>query len=52
MATMADVGCGQDARARLAVLSEVPEAWGEAVGAWRDMNGPLPSIHPADEYAL
>ena len=39
-------------RARLAVLSEVPEAWGDAVGAWRDMNGPLPPIHPADEYAL
>jgi maltooligosyltrehalose synthase len=34
------------------VLSEVPEAWAEAVGAWREMNTPLSPIHPADEYAL
>ena len=47
-----DTKRGEDGRARLAVLSEVPEAWGEAVGAWRDMNAPLPPIHPADEYAL
>ena len=47
-----DTKRGEDARARLAVLSEVPEAWAAAVGAWRDMNAPLPPIHPADEYAL
>ena len=29
---------GEDVRARLAVLSEVPGAWAQAVGRWREMN--------------
>lgn len=46
---------GEDARARLAVLSEVPDAWAPAVGDWRALNaglrpGNAPS--PADEYML
>jgi maltooligosyltrehalose synthase len=47
-----DTKRGEDARARLAVLSELPAAWEEAAAAWRELNRRLPAIHPADEYAL
>jgi (1->4)-alpha-D-glucan 1-alpha-D-glucosylmutase len=33
-----DTKRGEDTRARLFVLSEVPEAWGEAVARWQEMN--------------
>ncbi|HLL76039.1 MAG TPA: malto-oligosyltrehalose synthase [Pyrinomonadaceae bacterium] len=29
---------GEDVRARISVLSEIPEEWGAAVGRWREMN--------------
>ena len=29
---------GEDVRARIDVLSEIPEEWGRAVGRWREMN--------------
>ncbi|TWT12862.1 malto-oligosyltrehalose synthase [Reyranella sp. CPCC 100927] len=32
---------GEDLRARLAVLSEIPQAWAQAVQAWTAMNAPL-----------
>jgi len=32
---------GEDVRARLAVLSETPDAWVEVVGRWRRFNEPL-----------
>jgi (1->4)-alpha-D-glucan 1-alpha-D-glucosylmutase len=50
---------GEDVRARLAVLSEVPAAWATAVAGWRRANegrrqalahGPAPA--PADELTL
>jgi (1->4)-alpha-D-glucan 1-alpha-D-glucosylmutase len=43
MSTMAthDTKRGEDARARLHVLSEVPEAWSDAVVGWRALNEPL-----------
>jgi (1->4)-alpha-D-glucan 1-alpha-D-glucosylmutase len=49
---------GEDARARLAVLSEIPDEWETALGRWmrlnaplkRDMNGPAPDA--ADEVML
>jgi (1->4)-alpha-D-glucan 1-alpha-D-glucosylmutase len=45
---------GEDVRARLAVLSEIPAAWENAVGNWFRMNravrGPL--VRPASEYQL
>jgi (1->4)-alpha-D-glucan 1-alpha-D-glucosylmutase len=50
---------GEDARARLAVLSEMPAAWGETLGRWMAINAhrrgeidgePCPS--PADEIML
>jgi (1->4)-alpha-D-glucan 1-alpha-D-glucosylmutase len=28
----------EDVRARIAVLSELPERWGDAIGRWREMN--------------
>ncbi len=33
-----DTKRGEDARARLHVISEAPELWAAAVGRWRDMN--------------
>jgi (1->4)-alpha-D-glucan 1-alpha-D-glucosylmutase len=36
-----DTKRGEDARARLHVLSEVPHRWRDAVLAWRDLNAPL-----------
>jgi (1->4)-alpha-D-glucan 1-alpha-D-glucosylmutase len=49
---------GEDVRARLAVLSEIPDEWGQAVRRWRELNalhrrptnGPMPS--PGDEAML
>lgn len=49
---------GEDARARLAVLSEIPELWEAALGRWmrlnaslrKDLGGPAPD--PADEIML
>jgi len=50
---------GEDLRARLAVLSEIPQAWTEAVRGWMDMNAPLraqlansPAPDAADEFML
>jgi (1->4)-alpha-D-glucan 1-alpha-D-glucosylmutase len=36
-----DTKRGEDARARLHVLSEMPRAWRDAVLAWRELNAPL-----------
>lgn len=47
-----DTKRGEDARARLAVLSEVPEDWETAAWRWREMNAHLSPVHPADEYAF
>jgi malto-oligosyltrehalose synthase len=47
-----DTKRGEDARVRLAVLSELPAEWERAVTAWHALNGALPAIHPADEYAF
>jgi (1->4)-alpha-D-glucan 1-alpha-D-glucosylmutase len=44
---------GEDVRARLAVLSEVPEEWRAAVERWQVMNAALANgIDPADGYML
>ncbi len=45
---------GEDARARLAVLSEIPERWESEVRTWFALNTPLrlPGIGAGDEYQL
>ena len=45
---------GEDARARLAALSEVPGEWEAAVREWSTLNTPLrtAAIAPGDEYQL
>jgi (1->4)-alpha-D-glucan 1-alpha-D-glucosylmutase len=44
-----DTKRGEDARARLHALSELPEAWRDAVLAWRALNAPLrPDGGPPD----
>ncbi|MDE2184109.1 MAG: malto-oligosyltrehalose synthase [Alphaproteobacteria bacterium] len=45
---------GEDARARLAVLSEIPAVWRKTVTGWFSMNAPLrpPDLRHADEYQL
>ncbi|WP_019143009.1 malto-oligosyltrehalose synthase [Noviherbaspirillum massiliense] len=56
---------GEDVRARIAALSEMPQEWGEAVREWMQMNEPLrtelssengeaagTAPHPADELML
>ncbi|HEY1749683.1 MAG TPA: malto-oligosyltrehalose synthase [Caulobacteraceae bacterium] len=48
---------GEDVRARLAVLSEVPQVWIEAAQRWRQLNAPLRSgadlaVDPGDELML
>lgn len=45
---------GEDVRARLAVLSEIPGEWFAAVDRWFRLNAPLrdPEIDPGDEYQL
>lgn len=41
---------GEDARMRLAVLSEIPTAWGSMAGNWLDRSEDAP--HPVDQYML
>ncbi len=44
---------GEDVRARLAVLSEIPERWGEAVRRWSTLNAHLTkAVDPLDLYPL
>jgi len=44
---------GEDARARIAVLSEVPGEWGAAVGRWMELIAPYSrGVEPADIYVL
>ena len=44
---------GEDARARLAVLSEVPDIWIGEARAWSEANAELRGdVDPADEYML
>lgn len=45
---------GEDVRARLAVLSEIPEEWERGVRNWFDLNAPLrpKGLDPGDEYQL
>lgn len=45
---------GEDARARLAVLSEIPEKWAATAAAWFRNNTPLrdASLSAGDEYQL
>jgi (1->4)-alpha-D-glucan 1-alpha-D-glucosylmutase len=49
---------GEDVRARLAVLSEIPQRWAEAVAQWSSLNAPLRTQHgqtapdATDEYML
>jgi (1->4)-alpha-D-glucan 1-alpha-D-glucosylmutase len=45
---------GEDSRARLAVISELPEEWSGAVAAWREMNKALlpENLAPDDEHQL
>jgi (1->4)-alpha-D-glucan 1-alpha-D-glucosylmutase len=45
---------GEDTRARLAVLSEIPGMWESEIERWRELNAPLrpAAIEPGDEYQL
>lgn len=45
---------GEDARARLAVLSEIADKWERQVSVWMEMNGPArgPLLDRGDEYQL
>jgi (1->4)-alpha-D-glucan 1-alpha-D-glucosylmutase len=45
---------GEDARARLAVISELTGEWQAAIEAWREANAPLrpETVAPDDEYQL
>ncbi|MDY6922467.1 MAG: malto-oligosyltrehalose synthase [Pseudomonadota bacterium] len=45
---------GEDVRARLAVLSEIPDAWATAVRSWFATNAGVrpPGLAPDDEYQL
>ncbi|MFB0610723.1 malto-oligosyltrehalose synthase [Aurantiacibacter poecillastricola] len=44
---------GEDVRARLAVLSALPEIWADYVAAWdRNSNGPDSGLQAGDRYAL
>jgi (1->4)-alpha-D-glucan 1-alpha-D-glucosylmutase len=52
-----DTKRGEDARARIMTISELPGAWAEAAGRWRGMNAGLtaqvddsPAPHPNDEW--
>jgi len=50
---------GEDARARINVLSEIPDRWEQAITRWAGMNEPykqqldgIAAPHPNDEYLL
>jgi (1->4)-alpha-D-glucan 1-alpha-D-glucosylmutase len=45
---------GEDVRARLAALSEIPDLWEDEVRAWFALNAPLrpARVKPGDEYQL
>ncbi len=44
---------GEDVRARLAVLSEMPDAWGERVARWNEQSADVArNVDPADRYTL
>ena len=44
---------GEDVRARLAVLSETPQRWGEGVRRWSELNAGLAgAVDPLDLYPL
>jgi (1->4)-alpha-D-glucan 1-alpha-D-glucosylmutase len=45
---------GEDVRARLAVLSEIPDEWTKAVESWFRLNAPHrpAAVAPGDEYQL
>jgi (1->4)-alpha-D-glucan 1-alpha-D-glucosylmutase len=54
-----DTKRGEDVRARINVLSEMPDEWRRAVNGWRDTNAEKkstvhgqPAPHPNDEYLL
>jgi malto-oligosyltrehalose synthase/4-alpha-glucanotransferase len=50
-----DTKRGEDSRARLNVLSEIPERWFTAVKHWREINQEMldsHNIHPNDEYFI
>jgi (1->4)-alpha-D-glucan 1-alpha-D-glucosylmutase len=49
-----DTKRGEDARARLVVLSELPEEWAATVRGWRGQNAAVrpDGLHPKDEYTL
>jgi len=54
-----DTKRSEDVRARIDVLSEIPEEWREATDHWRELNAPLrreldgePAPSPNDEYLL
>ncbi len=50
-----DTKRSEDVRARLAVLSEVPDEWAAVVDGWFESNRALHGgdpVHPADEYFL
>jgi (1->4)-alpha-D-glucan 1-alpha-D-glucosylmutase len=41
-----DTKRGEDARARIHAISEMPDVWGEAVRRWSAMNAPLKDVMP------
>jgi (1->4)-alpha-D-glucan 1-alpha-D-glucosylmutase len=54
-----DTKRGEDLRARLNVLSEIPDVWDRALKRWQRLNAPKkswldghPAPHPNDEYLL
>jgi (1->4)-alpha-D-glucan 1-alpha-D-glucosylmutase len=48
-----DTKRGEDARVRLAALSELAEDWANAVARWRALNhGDAPAPNPRDEYLI
>ncbi|MBI3978715.1 MAG: malto-oligosyltrehalose synthase, partial [Chloroflexi bacterium] len=54
-----DTSRGEDVRARISVLSEIPEEWQAALTRWSALNAPKktavdgePTPHPNDEYLL
>jgi (1->4)-alpha-D-glucan 1-alpha-D-glucosylmutase len=48
-----DTKRSEDVRARLNVLSEIPDQWQQALARWRTINAPhRHEIHPNDEYLL